>query len=150
MDEVEVRALAPVPEAAEDSARLFAIAVARLAEQNKIENVVVLDLRGLSNLADYFVIGTGTSSRQMHAVLDYVAEYAATCDRAAFNVADASDASWLLADYVDVVLHLFDEEHREYYDLDGLWGDAPRVAALTEVGSADQVPPNPSAASEIT
>jgi ribosome-associated protein len=111
-----------------EDARDFALAAARIAGDNKIEAVTVLDLRGLSNLADYFVIGTGTSSRQMRAVLDDLAEYAATVGRAAFHVADATDASWVLADYVDVVVHLLDEEHRDYYDLDGLWGDAPRVA----------------------
>lgn len=110
-----------------DEARTFAIEVARIAATNKIENISVLDLRGLSNLADYFVLGTGTSSRQMHAVLDYVKDHARTLGRRHFSLGDASDASWILADYVDVVLHLFDEEHREYYDLDSLWGDAPRV-----------------------
>jgi ribosome-associated protein len=108
-------------------AREFAVAAARIAVENKTENVCVLDLRGLSNLADYFVIGTGTSSRQMHAVLEYILAHARAADRRPYNVADTTDASWLLADYVDVVIHLFDEEHRSYYDLDGLWGDAPRV-----------------------
>jgi ribosome-associated protein len=111
-----------------EEALAFALAVARIAYDNKIENVTILDLRGLSNLADYFVLGTGTSIRQMHAVLEDVAAHAATLDLKAFQVADVTDASWLLADYVDVVIHLFDEEHRSFYDLDGLWGDAPRVA----------------------
>jgi ribosome-associated protein len=108
-------------------AQEFAVAAARIAVENKTDNVCVLDLRGLSNLADYFVIGTGTSSRQMHAVLEYILEHARAAGRRPYNVADTTDASWLLADYVDVVIHLFDEEHRGYYDLDGLWGDAPRV-----------------------
>ncbi len=121
-----------------EDARDFALAAARIASDNKIEAVTVLDLRGLSTLADYFVIGTGTSTRQMHAVLDDLAEHAATLGRKAFHVADATDASWMLADYVDVVVHLFDEEHRSYYDLDGLWGDAPRVAPETgEVDPSD-------------
>jgi len=118
-----------------EDAREFALAVARIARDNKIEAVTIIDLRGLSTLADYFVLGTGTSTRQMHAVLDELAEHAATLGRRAFHVADVSDASWLLADYVDVVLHLFDEEHRSYYDLDGLWGDAPRVNR--ETGDAE-------------
>ncbi len=110
-----------------EDARAFAVMTARIAAEQKTENICVLDLRGLSNLADYFVIGTGTSGRQMHAVLDHVREHAATVGRRHFNIGDSRDASWLLADYVDVVVHLFDAEHREYYDLDGLWGDAPRV-----------------------
>lgn len=114
--------------ASNDDGRAFALAAARIAAENKTENVCVLDLRGLSTLADFFVIGTGTSSRQMHAVLDHILEHARGVGRRHFNISDSTDASWLLADYVDVVIHLFDEEHRRYYDLDGLWGDAPRLA----------------------
>ena len=87
----------------------------------------MLDLRGLSSLTDFFVIGTGTSDRQMHAVLDHIAEHARTVERRQFNVANTRATTWVLADYVDVVVHLFDADHREFYDLDGLWGDAPRV-----------------------
>jgi len=110
-----------------DEAREFAIGVARIADEQKTEGVAVLDLRGLSNLADYFVIGTGTSGRQMHATLDRIDEHATQLGRVAFSREASGGTSWLLADYVDVVVHLFDEEHRAYYDLDGLWGDAPRV-----------------------
>ena len=119
------RRRAPLTEA---DAQAFAQAAARLAAENKTEDVVVLDLRGLSSLADFFVLGTGTSERQMHAVLDALFEYARGLGRRPLSVADSSRGTWLLADYVDVVVHLFDEEHRAYYDLDGLWGDAPRVA----------------------
>lgn len=105
----------------------FAVAAARVAAENKAENVCVLNLRGLSSLTDFFVIATGTSSRQMHAVLERIEEHARTLDRRPFRVADTSDTSWQLADYVDVVIHLFDEEHRDFYDLESLWGDAPRV-----------------------
>ena len=105
----------------------FAIDVARLAADNRTEDVKVLDLRGLSNLTDFFVLGTGTSSRQMHAVVDLIRQHAKSLDRAPFGIADTRSATWILADYIDVVVHLFDAEHREYYDLDGLWGDAPQV-----------------------
>lgn len=105
----------------------FARRIARIATDNRAENVVILDLRGLSSLTDFFVIGTGTSSRQMHAVVDDVHDYAKEIGRRPFRTADTKDTTWVLADYVDVVLHLFDEEHRNYYDLEGLWGDAPRI-----------------------
>lgn len=115
------------PDRERDDACAFAVAVARLAAHHQTEDVSVLDLRGLSNVADFFVIGTGTSGRQMHAVLDHIKEHAREVGRRHFGLSDSSDAAWLLADYVDVVIHLFDEEHRAYYDLDGLWGDAPPV-----------------------
>ncbi|HOO17644.1 MAG TPA: ribosome silencing factor [Phycisphaerae bacterium] len=113
--------------AANAEAREFAIAVARIAAENKTTEVEVLDLRGLSGFADYFVLGTGTSERQMHAVVDLVEEHARAIGRTPFRVADSREAHWILTDYVDVVLHLFDAEHRDYYDLSNLWGDAPRV-----------------------
>ena len=110
-----------------DDAMAFASEVARIISDSRSENVCVLDLRGLSSLTDFFVIGTGTSDRQMHAVLDLIKQHAKSIDRRPYNIADSSSASWILADYIDVVIHLFDAEHREFYDLDNLWGDAPRV-----------------------
>ncbi len=110
-----------------DDAQAFAIEVARIIADSRSENVCVLDLRGLSSLTDFFVIGTGTSDRQMHAVLDLIKKYAKSIERRPYNIADSSSASWILADYVDVIIHLFDVEHRDFYDLDNLWGDAPRV-----------------------
>lgn len=129
----------PVAEAA-NGALEFARAVARIAAANKTEDVVLLDLRGLSSLTDFFVIGTGSSDRQMHAVFDRVAEHARALGRRPFKVARTRDAKWSLADYVDVVIHLFDAQHRDYYDLDGLWGDAPRIAWGAD-GSAESARP---------
>ncbi|TWT40347.1 Ribosomal silencing factor RsfS [Phycisphaerae bacterium RAS1] len=105
----------------------FAQEAARIASDSKAEDVVVLDLRGISPLADLFVIGTGTSARQMHATLENIREFAKSQNRRPFRVSGGSDTSWILADYVDVVIHLFDARHRSYYDLDGLWGDAPQI-----------------------
>jgi ribosome-associated protein len=116
-----------VTAAGEDDALVFACAVARIADAHKTENVAVLDLRGLSSLTNFFVLGTGTSDRQMNAVLDHVEVHAKSVQRTAFSVSNTRSTTWVLADYVDVIIHLFDAAHREYYDLDGLWGDAPRV-----------------------
>jgi ribosome-associated protein len=110
-----------------DDALAFSILAARVAAEHRTDGVVVLDLRGLSSIADYFVIGTGTSDRQMHAALAGIEEAARAAGRRPYRVSDPRDSSWLLADYIDVVIHLFDTRRRAYYDLDGLWGDAPRV-----------------------
>ena len=126
MSEIETQETEPRGRTAE-ATREFAIAVARVVAEMKTTDVQVLDLRGLSSLADFFVIGTGTSDRQMHAVLGKVEERARQMDRRPFKVSDSQSASWILADYVDVIVHLFDRKHRDYYDLDGLWGDAPRL-----------------------
>jgi len=110
------------------SAESFAISAARIAAESRSENISVLDLRGLSGISDFFVLGTGTSDRQMQSVLERIKQYAKTLDLRPFRAVDTRSATWILADYVDVVIHLFDAEHRGYYDLDGLWGDAPRIA----------------------
>jgi ribosome-associated protein len=110
-----------------EEAREFAIQAARIAFDNRATDVTVVDLRGLSSVADFFVLGTGTSDRQMHAVVDRIHDFARSVGRRPYKISDPASASWILTDYVDVVVHLFDREHRAFYDLDGLWGDAPRV-----------------------
>lgn len=111
----------------DDSAIEFAIAAARIAADNRTEEIVILDLRGISAVADVFVIGTGTSDRQMAAVTEHLKDYAKTIDRQPYRTTGLSEGKWILADYVDVVVHLFDEDSRSYYDLESLWGDAKRV-----------------------
>ena len=105
----------------------FAIEAARLAANTRCHSVVVLDVGGLSPVCDYFVIATGTSPRQMRTVADDVLEFAASQNFAPLNESGLEGESWLLVDCVDVIIHLFSEEARHYYDLDNLWGDAKRV-----------------------
>ncbi len=100
---------------------------ARILSDDKCEEVIILDLCGKSSVTDYFVIGTGTSDRQMAATADHVDEHARTLDMRLFKGKRLDSAVWVLMDYVDVVIHVFDSEHREYYDLELLWGDAPKV-----------------------
>ena len=105
----------------------FAIQAARIASQDHAEDVVILDLRGLSSIADFFVIAMGISDRQMRAVADHIEVYARSVGEHPYGISGYESASWLLADYVDVVIHLFNPKRRKYYDLDLLWGDAPRI-----------------------
>ena len=86
--------------------------------------MVVLDLRGLSPVTDFFVIATGTSSRQMASLAQEMSDTALT---RAFSIDGLAQGGWVLIDFIDVVVHLFDADHRSYYDLEMLWGDAPRV-----------------------
>jgi ribosome-associated protein len=105
----------------------FVLDCARIADENKAEDVVVLDLRDRSSICDYFVICTGTSDRQMRTIADYIDEYAAKTGNERFNLSGYEQAHWILLDYVDVIIHLFDGDSRKYYDLELLWGDAPRL-----------------------
>ncbi len=119
------------------TARQLAVEAARIAGDRHGEDIVVLDLRGISPVADYFVIFTGTSERQMSAVADEIAEAAAKAGHKIFHVAglgsnqparrSSGGGGWILLDFFDVVVHIFDDEHRKYYDLELIWGDAPRI-----------------------
>ncbi len=108
-------------------AKEFAIAAAKIAQERHCTDIVVLDLRGLSPATDYFVIATGTSNRQMRTVADEISEAGRQQGFPRFGRAGYEQARWILLDFVDVVVHLFDPEYRQFYDLDLLWGDAERV-----------------------
>lgn len=110
-----------------EAARQFAIDAARLMTDEKCEDVVVLDLRGVSPVCDFFVIGTGTSDRQMRAVADHVEQLGKSIDDPPYGVNGLEEGVWIIVDFVDVVVHLFDAERRLYYDLESLWGDGTVV-----------------------
>jgi len=91
--------------------------------------VLVLDLRGLCHFTDYFVICHGGSSRQVLAIADAIEERLfADGRRKPKHVEGRRVADWVLMDFIDVVVHVFVDEKREFYGLERLWGDAPRVA----------------------
>lgn len=108
-------------------AKEFAIAAARIAQERHCTDIVVLDLRGLSSATDYFVIATGTSNRQMQSIADEISQAGREQGFQRFGRAGYDQGRWILLDYIDVVVHLFDPEYRQFYDLELLWGDAERV-----------------------
>lgn len=105
----------------------FAVATAKIAVQRHCQDVVVLNLRGISPATDYFVIATGSSDRQMRAVADEVRELGRATSFGLFGRAGYEQGRWILLDFIDVVVHIFDSEYRDYYDLELLWGDAKKV-----------------------
>lgn len=107
--------------------RAFAIEAARLASDDKCEDVLLLDVRNLSQVADYLIVASGTSDRQMRSVADDVDELAAKHRYPVFR-RDADDrTTWIVVDCVDVVVHIFEPNTRAHYDLEMLWADAPKV-----------------------
>jgi len=100
---------------------------AGLARDRHCSDVVVLDLRGKSPATDYFVVATGTSSRQMRTVTDQIKKIADKHGMHIFGRAGYHQARWILLDFVDVVIHIFDSDYRDYYGLDMLWGDAETI-----------------------
>jgi len=107
----------------------LALAAARTAEENRGQDVAVLDMRSLTPEFDYFVLATGNSRRQLHAIseeIDHMLE-GELGDRR-LSQEGYSESRWILLDYGSVVIHLFDAETRAYYALEDLWSTATRVA----------------------
>jgi ribosome-associated protein len=107
--------------------RQFAVELARIACDNKAEEVVLLDLRNISSLADFVIVATGTSDRQIRSVAEQAIEYGHKVGDRPYGVEGYENAAWVLVDFVDVVFHIFGRTYRNYYDLELLWGDAPRL-----------------------
>lgn len=105
----------------------FAVAAAKVAAERNCTDIVVLDMKGVSQMTDYFVIATGTSDRQRRTVADEISEAGRELGFHKFGRAGYEQARWILLDFVDVVVHIFDDEYRKFYDLELLWGDAKKV-----------------------
>ncbi|MDD4889208.1 MAG: ribosome silencing factor [Phycisphaerae bacterium] len=112
---------------ATDASRKLAIELARLAADDRCDDVLVLDLRERSPVTDYFVIATGSSDRQRRTVADDVVKYVHERHMSVLGMSGVEQPDWVLVDVFDVIVHVFDAETRTFYDLENLWGDAPRV-----------------------
>ena len=102
---------------------------AELALERKAHDVVVLDLRGISSATDYFVIASGRSDVQVKAIADHVVDELKKEKVRPEHAEGLRGARWVLLDYVDFVVHVFHPEARFFYQLENLWGDAPRWEA---------------------
>jgi ribosome-associated protein len=119
----------PITEQAAQRSLKLAMAAARTAEDNRGENILVLDMREITPVFDYFVIVTGTSRRQLHAIseeIDHCLEDELGDRR--LGIEGYNESHWILLDYGNVVIHLFDGETREFYALEQFWTNAPQVA----------------------
>ncbi len=100
-----------------------------LAENKKAENVVILDVRKLSSVTDYFVIVSGTSEPHLRAIVDEILDKLRTEHGVRPRAVDGdARAPWQALDFFDVIVHVMRQDVREKYDLESLWGDAPKVA----------------------
>jgi ribosome-associated protein len=104
-----------------------ALEAARLALDKKAVDVKVLDLRGLANFTDFFVICSAESSPKVKAVVDNVEEGMSALGIKPLGVEGRSFGHWVLIDFADVIVHVFESETRDYYELEKLWLDAPVV-----------------------
>jgi ribosome-associated protein len=106
----------------------LALAAARTAAENRGQNIVILDIRAVTTEFDYFVIATGTSRRQLRAMseeIDHTLEDELGDRR--LRVEGFAESRWIVLDYGSVLIHLFDEDARRYFDLENLWAEAQRV-----------------------
>ncbi len=94
---------------------------------NKGEDVVILDVKGLSSLADYFIISHGLSTRHVQGMADKMRRALRKKGIRCVGLEGEKEGKWILMDYGDVVVHLFYGPVREFYDLEGLWSQAPRM-----------------------
>ncbi|MGH3048136.1 MAG: ribosome silencing factor [Gaiellaceae bacterium] len=117
-DEGEDRPLTPIQQARR---------IAELAQEKLAADVVILDMRPVCSYTDYFVICTGQNPRQTKAIYDEVHAQLKKSDLLPQSVAGVGESRWIVADYLDVVLHVFTPEAREYYRLEELWDDVPSV-----------------------
>ena len=104
-----------------------AAACARIASDNKGRDIVVLDMRGLTPLYDFFVLVNGASRRQVHTITEEIDDEMHRLGDRRLSVEGYEASTWVVQDYGDVIVHVFDPARREYYALEELWADAPRV-----------------------
>jgi len=110
-----------------DSKQL-AVLTRELADSKKADNIVIMDVRGLSNVTDFFVVASGTSHPHLRAILDEITEKLDLLHGLRPRAVDGQlPSSWVVLDYGEVIVHLMLEETRKKYDLESLWSDAPRV-----------------------
>jgi ribosome-associated protein len=109
-------------------ARKLALLCRELADNKKAEDLVILDVRKLSSVTDYFVIASGSSEPHLRAIVDEIADKLREEHDLRPRAIDGTfHAAWVVLDFFDVIVHVMRQDVRERYDLETLWGDAPRV-----------------------
>ena len=101
----------------------IATQMANFALEKKAEDIVLLDLKGLTDMADFFIIATGSSDQHVKAIVDNIRDGFKIVGKP-WHIEGLSNLKWVLLDYVDIVVHVFDKETREFYDIERLWADA--------------------------
>ena len=104
-----------------------AIQCARIGEDNKAKDILILDLRGITPIFDFFILMTGSSRRQIHTLAEEVDAYMRSEGEKRMSIQGYQASRWIVQDYGDIVVHVFDQDSRGYYALEELWADAPHI-----------------------
>ena len=108
--------------------KTLALTCARLADNKKAENIALLDLRSISSIADYFVIVTGSNEPHLRAIVDEISENLRLDHNVRpLSIDGAKITPWIVLDFIDVLVHVMNDEFRELYDLENLWGDGEKI-----------------------
>ncbi|HHT9129483.1 MAG TPA: ribosome silencing factor [Candidatus Brocadiaceae bacterium] len=107
--------------------REIAILCARIADDKKAEDILIFDVGDLTFIADFFVICSGFNKRQLQSIANDIELKLGSYGIRWIGIEGYMDALWILIDYGDVIVHLFDKDMRQFYDLELLWGDASRL-----------------------
>ena len=110
-----------------ESTRQFAIDIARTLADSKCSDVILLDVRGRSQVTDYVIIGSGTSQRQMRAAAQDIEDVGKARGQHPYRTNADQSSTWIVVDFVEIVAHLFEPDQRLYYDLELLHADGKRI-----------------------
>ncbi len=121
--------------------RELALLATRAAEERKAEDVTLLELKGLTLVADYFLIASGDTGRQVKAIAEHIEETLVKAGLRLLHREGLENARWVLLDFGGLVCHVFNRTDRDFYNLDRLWGDAPRVWPGAQDAAAADEPP---------
>ena len=139
---IQQPALASIEEnrSGEHPALIRARVAARLAEENRGRDIVILDLRELTCVFDFFVLASGASRRQLHSIADEINRtFKQEFNDRRLGIEGYEISKWILLDYGDIVVHLFEPETRAYYALEDLWSQAPRIVVPSSLGEVSSI-----------
>ena len=124
---MNVATLKHEPAARQAVALDLAVQCARTAEDNKARDIVILDMRAITPLYDFLLLCTGSSRRQIHTLAEEMDATLRAAGEQRAGIEGYEASKWVVQDYGDLVLHVFDQDTRQYYALEDLWADAPRI-----------------------
>ena len=107
--------------------RQLALMAAEVCDEKKAKDIIVLDVRKITTISDYFIVCSTSNERQARAIAEGMRMRMKELGRREMGVEGMEDARWVLQDFGDIVLHIFHESQREFYDIEGLWADAKQV-----------------------
>ena len=115
-----------------ENSGILAERIARITLEKKAEKVVIMNLAPLTSMTDYFVICTGNTNTQVKAISEHVTDELKKEKIRPLHIESSSNQEWILVDYIDVILHIFQPDKREFYSLERLWGDAETEEVVDE------------------